>query len=148
MTYLNDLIDLKKQKQMSHQYLSNGMKHHSKQTRGQIAVDRRQTKRDRFIQKKKKKGSSLSVDLLWVHHLIPCRPNDKKKTTRFADGLLWLTRNMNNLIKGGWNRQCNPFFTQLIPSLLNPTHVRSFVCSRRTTCSLTRIANEIPSYLE
>lgn len=55
MTYLNDLIDLKKQKQMSHQYLSNGMKHHSKQTRGQIAVDRRQTKRDRFIQKKKKR---------------------------------------------------------------------------------------------
>lgn len=40
---------------MSHQYLSNGMKHHSKQTRGQIAVDRRQTKRDRFIQKKKKR---------------------------------------------------------------------------------------------
>lgn len=67
---------------MSHQYLSNGMKHHSKQTRGQIAVDRRQTKRDRFIQKKKrKKGSSLSVDLLRVHHLIPCRPNDKKNYT-------------------------------------------------------------------
>lgn len=75
------------------------------------------------------RNEGLPLQLLWAHHLVSDRNTGKKLPDPHMDivknhVIMWKYECYD---KRQRNRQCRPLFLQLIPSLLNPTHVRSFV---------------------
>lgn len=130
---------------MTHWHLSDGTCHHSERARycTKWLRDSKQSVIDLLI--KRGAASHWSSCELTIHPL----QTTWQVNYQIHNLIVVIDQKYEKKIdQRGLKSTMQPIFTQLIPSLLNPTHVRSFVCSRRTTHTLTRKADKNQSYLE